>query len=120
MFSRGRLSSINRDAPIKGEGGTTFKEVQFNKRGCSNKRGWRNNIQKLIKGEPLIRVSSVEFSPQIKKRASPFIREVRVLFGFLWKCQVLQALLSTVVKRAAEYLPQFFCTKYKNLLDVVY
>ena len=45
----------------------------------SNKRGEWNFSQKLIKGEALIRVSRVEKKPKINKRASPFIRKVRVI-----------------------------------------
>ena len=35
--------------------------------------------QKLIKGEALIRVSRVEKSSEINKRACPFIRHLRVI-----------------------------------------
>ena len=43
-----------------------------------NKRGGWNISRKVIKGEALIRVSRVEKIPEINKRASPFIRKVRV------------------------------------------
>ena len=46
---------------------------------CPNKRGGRKNFQNLINGEVLIRPGRVENFWKINKRASPFIRQVRVL-----------------------------------------
>ena len=50
-----------------------------NKRGDPNKWGGWNFFQNLINGEVLIRAGRVNFSKKINKRASPFIRQVRVL-----------------------------------------
>ena len=44
-----------------------------------NKRGGWNFLQKSIKGEVLIRAGRVDFFPKINKRASPFIKQVRVI-----------------------------------------
>ena len=51
---------------------------KINKRGDLNKRGGRKIFLKSINGEALIRVSRVEKISDNNKRASPFIRKVRV------------------------------------------
>ena len=51
---------------------------KINKRGDLNKRGGRKIFLKSINGEVLIRVSRVEKISDNNKRASPFIRKVRV------------------------------------------
>ena len=45
-----------------------------------NKRGGWKNVQELIKGEVLIRMSRVEKVSKINKRDTPYIRQVRVLY----------------------------------------
>ena len=59
---------------------------KIDKRGDLNKRGGRKIFLKSINGEALIRVSRVENISENNKRASPFIRKVRV-FEFL-KCKM--------------------------------
>ena len=44
-----------------------------------NKRGGWKNVQELIKGEVLIRMSRVEKVSKINKRDTPYIRQVRVI-----------------------------------------
>ena len=51
---------------------------KIDKRGDLNKRGGRKIFLKSINGEALIRVSRVEKISDNNKRASPFIRKVRV------------------------------------------
>ena len=53
---------------------------KINKRGDLNKRGGRKIFLKSINGEALIRVSRVEKISDNNKRASPFIRKVRVIY----------------------------------------
>ena len=52
---------------------------KIDKRGDLNKRGGRKIFLKSINGEALIRVSRVEKISDNNKRASPFIRKVRVI-----------------------------------------
>ena len=52
---------------------------KIDKRGDLNKRGGRKIFLKSINGEALIRVSRVEKISDNNKRASPFIRKVRVV-----------------------------------------
>ena len=44
-----------------------------------NKRGGWKNVQELIKGEVLIRMSRVEKVSKINKWDTPYIRQVRVI-----------------------------------------
>ena len=48
----------------------------------------KGDVQKLIKGEALIRVSRVEKSSEINKRACPVIRHLGVLYYAISNCQI--------------------------------
>ena len=47
-----------------------------------NKRGGWKNVQELIKGEVLIRMSRVEKVSKINKQDTPYIRQVRVVMDY--------------------------------------